>query len=493
LVEEAGEHISEQVSDPPEANRLFGALEKEFAGDLKLLGGGSNRSVRIESIYTRFTGIAGNPLRDGYHFGQTILNDYGRPYGEGANNVTGFSGWASAGPFTAYVRGEYQHAPSAPALPEQARQVIANVDGLPLPPSTPFASADRFRLLDAYVAMNLENWQVSFGKQSLWWGPGQGGPMMFSDNAEPINMFRINRVTPLKLPSLLGWLGPMRTEFFLGQLEGSEFVFSPLGLVGQYGRPLDPQPFIHGQRFSFKPSRNFEFGFSRTTIYGGPGYPFTPHTFIRSLFSLGNEAAGGPTKPGDRRSGLDFSYRLPYLRNWLTFYGDGYTDDQFSPIAYADRSAWHAGLYLSHFPRFSKLDLRVEGVYTDVPAGGGPIAPGQFYFNGTWRSGYRNQGNLIGSWIGRGGQGAQAWDTYHFDPKNFIQLSFRHQKVSQEFIPGGGTLADFGVHAGFWIRPDLSVSSFVQYEKWNFPVLAPGAQSNLTTSFQFTFWPRWGK
>ncbi|MFI5128174.1 MAG: capsule assembly Wzi family protein, partial [Candidatus Acidiferrales bacterium] len=78
----------------------------EFQSDLSALGGGNNRSVRLESIYTRATGISGEPLNDSYHFGQTIINDSGRPFGEGFNNVTGVSGWASAGRYTIYVRGE---------------------------------------------------------------------------------------------------------------------------------------------------------------------------------------------------------------------------------------------------------------------------------------------------------------------------------------------------------------------------------------------------
>jgi hypothetical protein len=52
------------------------------------------------------TGISGQPLTDGYHFGQTILNDYGRPFGEGFNTVDGFSGSASEGALTAYIRGD---------------------------------------------------------------------------------------------------------------------------------------------------------------------------------------------------------------------------------------------------------------------------------------------------------------------------------------------------------------------------------------------------
>jgi hypothetical protein len=198
---------------------------------------------------------------------------------------------------------------------------------------------------------------------------------------------------------------------------------------------------------------------------------------------------GSPIKPGDRRSGLDFSYRLPGMRNWLTFYGDGFTDDQISPIAYADRSAWHAGLYLSQVPLVPKLDLRVEGVYTDVPAGG-QIGHGFFYFNFTWRSGYVNNGNLIGSWIGREGQGAQAWTNYWFSARNRLQFNFRHQKVSNEFIPGGGTLTDVGVRGDYWFRSNVGLSASVQDERWIFPVILPTAQHNVTGSIEILFQPQ---
>jgi hypothetical protein len=175
-------------------------------------------------------------------------------------------------------------------------------------------------------------------------------------------------------------------------------------------------------------------------------------------------------------------------------YGDGYTDDEFSPIAYVKVSAWHAGLYLSHFPRVSKLDLRAEGVYTDIPGGTSANTkdPGSFYENGTWRSGYTNNGDLIGSWIGRGGQGAQAWSNYWFSPRNRLQLFFRHQKVSQEFIPGGGSLTDVGVRTDYSLHSNVSLCVSVQRERWFFPAIAQGAQRNVSASLQLTYWPhRW--
>ncbi len=474
-----------------EAEKLVDMLQREFHPESEAKGDGDDGGAfRLESIYSRTEHISGAPLTDGYTFAQTQINDFGRPYGEGWSTVNGFSAYATTGPWVAYVRGEEQSAPSIPVFSLATRQVVQQVDFFPsLPPGTAQPQVTQFSLLDAYVGLMLSNYQISFGKQSLSWGPGEGGSMTLSDNAQPINMFRISRTTPLKLPSILGWLGPVRTEFFFGQLAGHEFLDSPSGLVGQFGHSLSPQPFINGQKFSFKPTPNLEFGFFRTTIYGGPGYPLTFHTFLRSLFSAGNESAGGISKPGNRTAGMDLVYRLPGLRNWLTFYADGYTDDQFSPVAYADRSAWRAGLYLSQFPLVHKLDLRVEGTYTDNPIGGA-VGHGFYYFNGTWRGGYTNNGNLLGSWVGREGQGAQAWSNYWFNARNRLQFNFRHQKVSQEFIPGGGTLTDVGARGDYWLRSNLSLSASVQYERWLFPVIQPGAQRNVTAAVEILFQPQ---
>jgi membrane-associated phospholipid phosphatase len=488
--------VEEKLSgaENSEAQELVDALQHEFRPESEVTGDDPG-TFRLESIYSRIEYISGMPLTDGYNFGQTQFNDFGRPFSGGWNTINGFSVYATGGPWVGYFRAEEQTAASIPPLPLAARQAIqifADIeqDGphLPLEPGTIKPSVRQFEFLEAYAGLALPNWQVTFGKQSLLWGPGDGGSLTLSNNAQPINMLRISRTTPLKLPSILGWLGPMRTEFFLGQLAGFEFIFSPSGLNGQFGRALAHQPFIHGQKLSFKPTRNFEFGFFRTTILGGEGYSFTWHTFLRSLTSTGNTGAGAPNKPGKRLSGLDLSYRLPGLRNWLTFYAEGLAYDEFSPIAYADRSAWRAGLYLSHFPWVHKLDLRAEGVYTDNPIGGA-VGHGFYYSNGTWRSGYTNNGNLMGSWIGRDGQGAQAWANYWLGARNRLQFNFRHEKISRQLMPGGGTLTDVGARGDYWVRSNLDLSASVQYEQWRFPVIQPNAQRTVTTTVQILFQP----
>lgn len=495
-VEEAGDRLGGDEAEERAVGRLYHDLQQEFSREVNLLGGGGdNADIRLESSYSRATEIVGKPLTDGYHFGQTIVNDYGRPEEQGFNNVSGMSGWATAGPFAVYVRGEYQHSPSAPGLPLAAREAISLADfshdivppPFPVPPGTPTASIDRARLLDAYVTMNVSDWQFSYGNQSLWWGPDEGGAMMLSDNADPLRMFRVNRVTPFRLPSFLGVLGPMRVEFFLGQYSGYEFMFTPSGLLGQYGESLHPQPIAHGERFSFRPTPNFEFGMSRTTDYGGPDYPLTWHMFLRSVFSTDQTIPGAANKPGSRRSGVDFSYRI---RNGLTFYADGMTEhDTISPIVGPDVAAWLGGIYIPRLPKIPRMDFRAEGVYTDPPIGGN-VGSGFFYYNPTWISGFENAGHLMGHWVGREGQGVQAWTTYWLSPRNKLQFEFRHLKVSHEFIPNGGTLADASVRADFWARSTFSLSAAVQYEAWTFPVIAPTRQSNVTSSLQLTFWPK---
>lgn len=489
LLDEAGDRIGSGAGGA-EAEKIYALLEKEFSGDRERIESGGRARAQIESIYGRMTEISGQPLTDGNHFGQTITNDFGRPYEEGFNSVDGVSAWTTRGRWATYLRAEYQHSPWAPALPDAARQFIASVDPVPgVPPAIPYSSVNRFQLLDAYVGLTFENWQLSFGKQSLWWSPMQSGPLMFSDNAEPINMFRISRVSPFQLPSILGWLGPMRFEWFLGQFTGHEFVFrTDTGIVGQFGRALERQPFLQGEKISMKPSPNFEFSVSVTVVFAGGPTPLTWHTFVRS-YSIGNTLFSGElSHPGDRRSGVDFSYRVPGLRKWLMFYGDALTEDEFSPLGYPRKSAIQGGVYMPRIPGIPKIDLRLEGGTTapvDFPG-----CVGCFYVNDQYPGGsYMNGGSLVGSWLGRGGQGERVWSTYWLSSRNKIQLEYRHQKVDGDYLPRGGTLNDGGVNLEFQLKPAVTLSGSLQYEKWNYPLFAPEAKSNWATSVGLTFWP----
>ncbi len=465
-----------------EASRLYNALKGEFdPPDAEQI-----KSIHVESLYTRALGISGQPLHDSYHFGQTLINDFGRPYAEGFDPVSGLSGWANWGRLTLYLRGEYQHSPSAPAYPQAARDLIGQLDNIPVPPDSPTPTVNQFRLLETYAVASLGNWNLSFGKQSLWWGPGEGGALLFSDNAEPIYMFRASRDTPFTLPWIFHALGPVKFDTFFGKLSGNQFP---------------PRPLLHGEKISFKPTPYLEFGFMRTTEMGGVGRALTPLAILRSYFSLhSSDDYPANANPGKRMGGFEFSYKIPHLRNRLTLYDEAFLpednptnfDMSQSPIYAPRRAAMRPGIYIPQVPHLHKLDFRAEAVYTDPPTRRS-VGGDYIYFNDFYHQLYTNKGNLIGDWIGREGKGLQGWTTYWFDARTSLQLGYRHAEVAPDFIPHGETLNDGSVRMNWQIGNELSVSAFVQYEKWLAPILAPGAKNNVTTSLQLTFCPRnWG-
>jgi len=102
LVEEAGDELQAERIDSSEANQLYDALLQEFRTDAEVSSAGVEPSLHVESVYAGATNITGQPLNNSYHFGQTIINNFGRPYEQGFNSVSGFSGWSTAGrlPFT---------------------------------------------------------------------------------------------------------------------------------------------------------------------------------------------------------------------------------------------------------------------------------------------------------------------------------------------------------------------------------------------------------
>jgi membrane-associated phospholipid phosphatase len=461
---------------PSQGYPIYAALKTEFANELARLNGSRTSDIGVDSIYTRYLGIAGTPLDDGYHFGQTLTNDFGRLYGQGSNVVSGASVSGSAGPVAFYVRGEYQHAAPLPAYSQAVQQMIGTIDVTP--PQDPIHTTviDQFRLLDAYATFNFKTIQISAGRQSLWWGPGQGGPSNFSDNTEPMDMLRLTNPSPWKLPSFLHWLGPMRWDFFFGLMAGHHY-------------PADPG--IDGQKVSFKPTPNLEFGFSRTIVFR----PVTFHMFWRGVSSFGDNKTtipGSAADVGDRRGGFDFGYRIPGLRNWLVIYNDGMTDDDTSPLGAPQRALMNPGMYLPQIPRIPKLDFRAEVVWSDPPElsnrGGRYV-----YYNGAYHDSYTNDGHLLGSWVGREGHGVQFWSTYWLSPRNSVQAGYRKAHVDRDFIPAGGDIQDIFIRSTFQLGPEIEIATYLQYERWNFPVLAPLAGPDTVASIELTYHPKWRK
>jgi hypothetical protein len=482
LVEEAEENIGDQPSSS-DAPSLLQSLRQEFAVELQRRSGGRNAEFRLESVDQRVTSIAGRPLTDGFHFAETLVDDDGRPLGQGENLYSGASFRATAGPFAGYVDAEVQRVPFASPPDAQAQHAMAAADFLPEAAAGPPSGFLRGRLLQANVSFAFFNNQLTFGKQQLWWGPARSGSTLFSNNAEPITMLRYDRVRPVELPGVLRLLGPIRFQFLVGRIAGDQFVHTDETTFGAPGIALGDQPFVHGEKISFKPTPNFEFGISRTVLFGGKGAPVNSSSFLHSVFSAGT---GDEQKdPGDRRQAVDAEYRIPGLRQCLTGYFDGFSDDQPFPLAYPTESAWISGFSLRCVPGLPHLTLRSEGLLS--PHRNLEFS-GFFYFNDHYLSGYTNNRQLIGSWIGREGDGEQLWATWQLSPRSFVELSGRSMNVNREFLEGG-SLRDLRIAADLALRPEWQLRLEEQTEWWRFPLLSSGDQRDAEFTFQLSYRP----
>ena len=469
-------------TDNDEATEIYLAIMREIAPDL----GASRPRTELDTVYSRFLGITDTPLRDSYHLGQTIANDYGRPYQAGISNSTGFSARGEAGRFTLMFRGEYQHAPSAQgyslllgaglsyivdAINPLTNQFQATI------PLGPIHTVDTFRVMEANASFHAGGHEISFGKSDHWLSPARGGSFAWSNNAENIYAFEINRVEPLRIPLLSRLIGPVRYDFFVGSLKGHS---------------APNHPFVHVEKISFQPTRNLEFGFERTVIWGGRGHePVTLDSFFRSFFSASGVSLAqkfSRTDPGARFGSFDFSYQLPYLRNWLTLYTDSLVHDDVSPVSAPRRAGIRPGVYLSHFPGLVHLDLRVEGASTDPPTS--RSIDGMFLdYEGVQQQGTTNKGFLFGDAIGREDKGGDAWLTYHLSPYEHVQVSYRRAKAAKDFIPFGTTQNEYKVDVIKRLGKDVEINVWAQYEQWKAPIYKLGSNSDTSVAGQVTWYP----
>ncbi|HEY0795168.1 MAG TPA: capsule assembly Wzi family protein, partial [Acidisarcina sp.] len=474
MLEQTADRVQEEGND--EAQSLYLAVEREVGPDLS-----ENRPrVELDSVYGRGMEISGSvPITNSFEFGQTVINDEGRPYAHGFNGISGFHARGEAGHFSLNVRGEFQHAGGyAPLSIADQTALLTGGYGFHLSTLTPIdvngvGNRNNFRLIDANLSFHALHHEISVGKSEMWWGPGQGGAFLFSTNAEPLYTLRFNMVDPIRVPILSRLLGPMRWDHYFGD---------------QKGHVNPNRPWIFGDKISFHPTSNLEIGFSRSCSFAGKGYsPLTLGTFRACFFSTGDFAQAGARQfdVGDRRGDFDFRWRLPHLEKSVTIYTDSNADDDPSPLANPYRTAWGPGIYVSHLPGLSKVDFRFEAPFSNIVS-----SSGINYSNHAYRDGFTNKGFIMGHWIGRESSGYQAWLTYWLSAKEQVQVEYRDVKLATHQWPAGGTQTDLSAKVVKRLAPGVELNARFQWERYCIPDFQPGIQHDYTSTFQVTWFPK---
>jgi hypothetical protein len=278
--------------------------------------------------------------------GDLTYNSNGDSYEKGSNLRLGFSSRAEWDWLYLYVHPEIRHSDS-------------DTDMI---------------MKKAYGILNFFGLDLTFGKDSQWWGPGYHGAILLSNNPESLTILKLNNSQPVILPSVLKHLGLFKFTIFTTRLGAERKI---------------PNPYLWGMRFNFKPAPYIELGLQRTAILGGEGRSENYNTWWESFTGKGENKPG---EAGDQRAGLDLKLTLPFARQPLQLYAEAAGEDEAGGLP--SHWAYLTGMYLPRILNLERLDFRVEFATTHVNG-----HPNVWYSHHIY-TGYTFKGKIIGHHMG---------------------------------------------------------------------------------------------
>lgn len=336
------------------------------------------------------------------------------------------------------------------------------------------------RIVEGYLKLKYNNVAFRLGRESVWWGPGYHGAMMFSNNAPPLNQFRISSAEPFFLPWFLKYLGPARLELMYARLESNRD--HPNAMLGAWRMDFSPFPFL-------------ELGAARVVQFGGEGRPsLEPWDYLAVLFVSSDD-------PNSRFNTnqiytLDATIRLhdvdrvvPLSRD-LSLYAELEVDDTCCKnIIWPLKPAYMVGLYLPNLFGRDNSELRVEW----------SSSTSFTYTHSIYTTGFSFDGFPLGHYMGAKGQDLYIRGTERILPNLQIGTEFGYAKV------GSTQIAQVNLPRAeqkYWgadisYRPTQALSVLLGYRRTqinNQDFVAGQRATNQTVSLEATYsFPIWEK
>ena len=376
---------------------ILDRLTEEFRAELAALGVKGPRELGPAPGFFTFFPVDRAQVRAGYASRDlSFVNSQGLRFQRGANGGTTFESRAQIGDLlTFYLQPELQG-------------------------NEEFAAA---RLAAGYAKLTLYNLELLVGRDSLWWGPGLHGSLIFSNNAPPLDQVRIGVAEPFLLPLVGKWVGPTKFLFFLAQLEA---------------RRDHPRAKLAGMRATISPFSFLELGASRAVQFDGTDRPrLAVRNYPEAIFKppSGDDRGAEPEFRNNQLGAIDVALRLPNVSRLglpvqdLGLYGEmGWDDtccnDMWVPLKEA--LSFLIGGYLVGPFGMPSVTVRAEYANTSSLS----------FRHDQFTSGYWTQGKVISHFIGTEGRDYFARVTDRLTPDLMLGL-----EVNRAVI--GSTVAGF--------------------------------------------------
>jgi hypothetical protein len=308
------------------------------------------------------------------------------------------------------------------------------------------------RLIQGYAKLTLFNVELLAGRDSLWWGPGFRGSMLFSNNAGPLDQVRLGTAEPVVLPWLFKYLGPMKLVLFVAQLEDDRDV---------------PHAKVGGIRIDLSPVRFLEIGLARAFQFDGRGRGTRASDFPEILFTQGSDASRSPVNVNNLLS-FDATLRIPDAGRYigiardLMLYGEiGWDDTAGKDIYDPRRPGGLMGVNLSGLFGFPGLAARFEYALTT-----------SIMFNHSlYTSGFTYRGDPLSHFVGTEGEDLYWRVSNRLTPNLMLGLELERATIgSVAFVGPSGAVAkeerkSIGADLSYKLTRELSLFGAYQFSR----------------------------
>lgn len=257
---------------------------------------------------------------------------------------------------------------------------------------------------DSYVLASWKALGVWAGRRSVAYGPGAGGGIVFNGTTS-FPGGGITLMQPIRLPWIFRYIGPIRFETFLSQIDSSASV---------------KHPWLIASHASISPIPRVLIGVTQAFMFSGSGLPpFTWKNFKEMYHSHGITAAGSEFENGIASAELRFRAPIPVVPTEL--YVEWGSEDNHS--AWALFPATVVGVRSPAIPGVPALSLGVEHAFFHRPCTDCNYYA-TWYRHYLFKDGWTVDRQLIGHPLG--GEGNEwllygSWD----DPARPVRLNAR--------------------------------------------------------------------
>ena len=293
-------------------------------------------------------------------------------------------------------------------------------------------------------AIRLSSPSVSFGisTENIWWGPGYRNSLLMTNNAPGFLHATFNTVKPVKT-----FLGKFEFQLIAGKLNGSGLEPSTAdvtvgGVNNFWPKPKDWR-YISGITFNYQPKwvPGLFLGFSRVFhLYSKDlGSGLTDYLPILIPFEKKSTVLEDDKKR-DQLASVSARWVFPSVQ--LEIYGESGWNDYFINVWDFFVSPDHS--YASVLG-FRKLFLRSPGRYYRLAVESTSMQmstdrllrnEGSWYRHWIVRSGYTQEGQVLGAGIGPGGS-SQSLDFASVSPKNVLGFTIERYAHNLDFVYDG--------------------------------------------------------